>query len=116
MPPATIPTMSDRILKARNTIAQRIPAARATHQGWQIAADEDFTDYQAYNGEALDESFDGWYLRYFVSNFLGTAYSNTVQISVLHTSVSSFDVDNCGPYTWNGQTYTESGIYQHVLR
>ena len=99
-----------------NSLDLHTPSTQyATHQGWQIAADEDFTDYQAYNGEALDESFDGWYLRYFASNHLGTVYSNTVQISVLHTSVSSFDINSCGSYTWNGQTYTESGIYQQYF-
>ena len=99
-----------------NSLDLHTPSTQyATHQGWQIASDENFTDYQTYNGEALDESFDGWYLRYFASNHLGTAYSNTVQISVLHTSVSSFDINSCGSYTWNGQTYTESGIYQQYF-
>ena len=87
----------------------------ASSQGWQIASDEDFTNGQAYNGEALDESYDGWYLRYFASNHLGTVYSNTVQISVLHVSASSFDISNCGPYIWNNETYTESGTYQQYF-
>lgn len=99
-----------------NSLDLHTPSTQyATHQGWQIASDENFTDYQTYNGEALDESFDGWYLRYFASNHLGTVYSNTVQISVLHTSVSSFDINSCGSYTWNDQTYTESGIYQQYF-
>ncbi|MCQ2305530.1 MAG: T9SS type A sorting domain-containing protein [Bacteroidales bacterium] len=99
-----------------NSLDLHTPSTQyATHQGWQIAADEDFTDYQAYNGETLDESFDGWYLRYFASNHLGTVYSNTVQISVLHASVSSFDINSCGSYTWNSETYTESGIYQQYF-
>ena len=106
--PETICTGSSLDLQTPNT-------QHATRQGWQMAADANFTNCQAYNGEALDESFDGWYLRYFVSNFLGTAYSNTVQISVLHTSVSSFDINSCGSYTWNDQTYTESGIYQQYF-
>lgn len=99
-----------------NSLDLHTPSTQyATHQGWQIAADEDFTDYQVYNGETLDESFDGWYLRYFASNHLGTAYSNTVQISVLHAPVSSFSINDCGSYTWNGQTYTESGSYQQFF-
>ena len=106
--PETICTGSSLDLQTPNT-------QHATRQGWQIAADEDFTDYQAYNGEALDESFDGWYLRYFVSNFLGTVYSNSVQISVLHALVSSFDINSCGSYTWNGETYTESGDYEQFF-
>ena len=87
----------------------------ASRQGWQIAADEDFINCQVYNGEALDESFDGWYLRYFASNFLGTVYSNAVQITVLQPSTSSFDISNCGPYIWNDETYTESGTYQQYF-
>lgn len=99
-----------------NSLDLHTPSTQyATHQGWQIAADEDFTDYQAYNGETLDESFDGWYLRYFASNHLGTVYSNTVQISVLHASVSSFDINSCGSYTWNSETYTESGDYEQFF-
>ena len=106
--PETICTGSSLDLQTPNT-------QHATRQGWQIAADEDFTDYQAYNGEALDESFDGWYLRYFVSNFLGTVYSNAVQISVLHALVSSFDINSCGSYTWNEETNTESGDYEQFF-
>lgn len=87
----------------------------ATRQGWQISANEDFTNCQTYNGEELDESYDGWYLRYFVSNFLGIVYSNTVQISVLHLPSSSFEISTCGSYTWNNETYTESGTYQQFF-
>ena len=87
----------------------------ASRQGWQIAADENFTDVQVYNGEALDESYNGWYLRYFVSNFLGTVYSNTVQITVLQFPTSSFEISTCGSYTWNNETYTESGTYQQFF-
>lgn len=106
--PETICTGSSLDLQTPNT-------QHATRQGWQMAADANFTNCQAYNGEALDESFDGWYLRYFVSNFLGTVYSNSVQISVLHALVSSFDINSCGSYTWNGETYTESGDYEQFF-
>ena len=106
--PETICTGSSLDLQTPNT-------QHATRQGWQIAADEDFTDYQAYNGEALDESFDGWYLRYFVSNFLGTVYSNAVQISVLPVNMTSFDISSCNSYSWNGETYTASGDYEQIF-
>ena len=106
--PETICTGNSLDLQTPNT-------QHATRQGWQMAADANFTNCQAYNGEALDESFDGWYLRYFVSNFLETVYSNTVQISVLHASVSSFDIHSCGSYTWNSETYTESGDYEQFF-
>ena len=96
-----------------NSLDLQTPSTQhATSQGWQIAADENFTDYQSYNGEALDESFDGWYLRYFASNHLGTTYSNTVRVTVMYAPSSSFSIESCGPYVWNGATYTENGIYQ----
>ena len=101
---------------AGNSLNLQTPSTQfASNQGWQIASDENFTNFQAYNGEVLDESFDGWYLRYFVSNFTGTACSNTVQISVQYAPSSSFDITNCGPYTWNGETYTQSGAYQQYF-
>ena len=97
---------------AGNSLDLQTPSTQfASSQGWQIAPDDSFTNSQAYNGEALDESFDGWYLRYFVSNFMGTVYSNTVQISVQYAPSSSFDIFSCSTYTWNGETYTESGTY-----
>ena len=87
----------------------------ADNGGWQIAPDADFSNCQEYQGEALDESFDGWYLRYFASNHLGTVYSNTVQITVLQSPTSSFEISTCGSYTWNNETYTESGTYQQFF-
>ncbi len=101
---------------AGNSLDLQTPNTQhASHQGWQIAPDNDFANYQVYHGETLDESFDGWYLRYFVSNFLETVYSNTVQISVQYAPSSSFDITSCGPYTWNGETYTQSGTYQQFF-
>lgn len=99
-----------------NSLDLQTPSVQhATFQEWQIAADESFTGYQSYNGEALDESYDGWYLRYVVSNFAGTVYSNAVRVSVMHAPSSSFSIESCGPYVWNGATYTESGIYQQAF-
>lgn len=104
--------ITPEVICAGNSLDLQTPSTQfASSQGWQIASDESFTNFQAYNGETLDESFDGWYLRYFVSNFLGTVYSNTVQISVQYAPSSSFDIFSCSTYTWNGETYTESGTY-----
>ncbi len=110
------PTVGDitspEAICAGNSLDLQIPSTQfAVNQGWQISPNESFTNFQAYHGEALDESYNGWYLRYFASNHLGTAYSNIVRISILHVLASSLDISNCGPYTWNGETYTESGIY-----
>ena len=116
-PSALQPTVGDIItpeaICASNSLELQTPNTQhAAQQGWQIASDEDFTNYQTYNGEALDESYDGWYLRYFASNFVETVYSNTVQITVLQPPTSSLEISTCDSYTWNNETYTESGTYQ----
>lgn len=62
----------------------QVPATQfADSQGWQIASDENFTNPIDYNGQVIDFSFNGWYLRHFASNEFGTVYSNTVQINIL---------------------------------
>lgn len=55
----------------------------AITQGWQISPTIDFSDPIPYNGEPIDIDKDGWFLRYYASNEQGTAYSNTVTLSVL---------------------------------
>ena len=87
----------------------------ANYGGWQIAPNDDFFNYQEYQGEELDDSYDGWYLRYYAHNILGTTYSNTVQISVLPANTTSFSASSCDSYTWNGETYTESGTYTQLF-
>lgn len=112
MQPSVGEITSPEAICAGNSLDLQTPSTQfASSQGWQIAPDDSFTNSQAYNGEALDESFDGWYLRYFVSNFMGTVYSNTVQILVQYAPSSSFDIFSCSTYTWNGETYSESGTY-----
>lgn len=83
--------------------------------GWDIASDEAFTSPMAYTGQILDETYDGWYLRLWATNTEGTSYSNVVRISVHASSTSYTNVASCEPYTWNGQTYAESGVYQVTL-
>lgn len=87
----------------------------ANNGGWQIAPDADFTNYQEYHGEGLDDSYDGWYIRYYAHNVIGTVYSNTVQIAVLPTIMTSFSISSCDLFTWNGITYTSSGDYEQVF-
>lgn len=57
----------------------------ATSQGWQLSPTPEFNNPIAYNGEPVGLEYDGWYLRYFASNALGTVYSNSVCISVLYS-------------------------------
>lgn len=87
----------------------------AASQGWQLSPTTDFDHCISYNGESLGIEYDGWYLRYFVSNHLGTAYSNTVQIIVWPTYETMFDTVTCTDYVWNGITYTEPGAYTQQL-
>lgn len=87
----------------------------ANSYGWEISQDEAFTHPLAYTGQSLDVSFNGWYLRLWATNEEGTSYSNVVRISVHETSETSTMISSCEPYTWNGITYTESGVYHQTL-
>ena len=51
---------------------------------WQLCEDVSFTSPMVYDGENLDATYDGWYLRYCSSNETGESYSNTVTITVNH--------------------------------
>ena len=87
----------------------------ATSQGWQLSPTATFDNPISYNGEALGFEYNGWFLRYYVSNMLGTTYSNTVQISLWQTYETSFDTISCTNFVWNNITYTEPGIYSQLL-
>lgn len=87
----------------------------ATSQGWQMSPTLDFSNPIPYDGDSLGFEHNGWYLRYFVSNHLGTAYSNTVQITVWPIFETSFDTISCTNFVWNNITYTEPGIYSQLL-
>ena len=87
----------------------------ADSYGWEIAEDVTFTNPIAYTGQDLDVTYNGWYLRLWATNEDGTSYSNAVQISVHETSSGYATASSCESYTWNGQIYNESGIYQTTL-
>ena len=54
----------------------------ATEQGWQMSSDSGFDEIEAYEGQPLDASYNGWKLRFMASNAIGIAYSNVVTITV----------------------------------
>lgn len=54
--------------------------------GWQICVENTFIDPTAYSDQQLNTSHNGWYLRFFASNDIGSTCSNTVQIAVLPSS------------------------------
>ena len=83
--------------------------------GWEISPEESFANPTPYMGQYLDETYDGWYLRLWATSGGETLYSNVVQISVHNVSSSHEYIQTCEPYTWGGQTYSQSGIYQQFL-
>ena len=55
----------------------------ANHTEWQLSATQDFNEYIIYEGQPLDASYNGWWLRFMVSYFWGNShYSNSVSITV----------------------------------
>ncbi len=95
------------------TLAVPEVTGETTEAGWQIADGNDFssstTQTIPYTGQTLDDSYDGWWMRYWVLNDqLGYVYSNSVQISVKSVYEKEFSHTACESYEWNGQTYTES--------
>ena len=87
----------------------------ADSYGWEIADNAAFTNPIAYTGQVLDVTYNGWYLRLWATNEEGTSYSNSVRISVHESNSGYATVSSCDSYEWNGQVYSESGIYQAIL-
>lgn len=54
----------------------------AEEQGWQLSPDKYFNTVVAYTGQELDITYNGWRLRYYAANAVGTVYSNIVSIKV----------------------------------
>lgn len=97
---------------ANESLTLQIPEVEfANSQGWQLSATADFTNPIAYDGEPLGDEYNGWFLRYFVTNTYGTVYSNTVNIIIWPTHATSLEASSCVPYEWNGTTYDETGDY-----
>ena len=101
---------------ADESLTLEIPESQfADEQGWQLSEAADFSHPVDYDGDPLGAEFNGWYLRYYVSNAYGTVYSNVVRISIWPTYTTSFHAQACNAYDWNGATYTESGDYTQNL-
>ena len=105
----------DEICSGSSLSLEAPETQNANFSGWQIASNADFTNYQEYHGEGLDDSYDGWFLRYYARNVIGTVYSNNVQIAVLPSNDTSFSISSCESFTWNGITYTSSGDYEQTF-
>lgn len=97
---------------ADENLTLQIPESQfANIQGWQMSPTTDFNNPIPYNGEPLDSSYNGWYLRYFAANGAGIVYSNVVNIAVWSHYETSFNIMACSHYVWNGIPYSESGVY-----
>lgn len=51
------------------------------YQRWEISGD-DFATVVVYNGQKIDESYNGWQLRFAAENDCGVGYSNAVMVYV----------------------------------
>ena len=101
---------------ANESLTLEIPESQfADTQGWQLSETADFSNPVDYDGDPLEAEYNGWYLRYYVTNTYGTVYSNSVRISIWPTYATSFQAQACTSYDWNGTTYTESGNYTQNL-
>ena len=70
--------------------------------------------FSIYTDQALDASYNGWYLRYMASNEWGTTYSESVNVSIL-PSVSESELDSvvgkkCGFNSEHLLIYPHSGL------
>ncbi len=54
----------------------------ANQKEWQLSATQDFNEYIIYEGQPLDANHNGWWLRFMVSYFWGSSFSNSVSITV----------------------------------
>lgn len=88
-------------------------ASNVERDGWEICPDEYFQMAQAYTGQTLDASYNGWKLRYWASNSGGVSYSNVVGITV-----STFEPGLTGDLflcTMQTGTYVASGVNNATL-
>ena len=98
---------------ADESLSLQIPESQfANIQGWQISPTTDFNNPIPYNGEPLNSSYNGWYLRYYAANGAGIVYSNVVNIAVWPHYETSFNIMACSHYVWNGIPYSETGDYE----
>lgn len=86
----------------------------ADTEAWQLSSDSDFSMFSIYTDQALDASYNGWYLRYMASNEWGTTYSESVNVTIL-PSVSESELDSivgkkCGFNSEHLLIYPHSGL------
>ena len=115
---APIPTVGEIATPASicedEVLTLQIPETQfATSQGWQLSPTLDFDNPIPYEGEPLDSSYDGWFIRYFVTNDYGTDYSNIVSITVLPLPEAIPEI--VGPQEVYVSTNTVLGLYDYSI-
>ncbi len=117
-----LPTIVGRVtapeaICAGNSLQLIAPeVSNAYVEGWQISPDTTFAVFSAYTDQILDESYNGWQLRYMASNDAGTTYSDNLTITVFPTipadEVEPIVLKNCGTSNVRMLVYPRSG-YQY---
>ena len=108
--------MTPEAICADQSLTLQIPESQFTNtQGWQISPTMDFDNPTPYNGEPLESSYNGWFLRYYAANEYSTVYSNVVSITVWPNYATSFSTMACTHFVWNDTDYDESGDYEQHL-
>ncbi len=115
---APIPTVGEIATPASicedEVLTLQIPETQfATTEGWQLSPTIDFDHPTPYHGEPLDSSYDGWFIRYFVTNDYGTDYSNIVSITVLPLPEAIPEI--VGPQEVYVSTNTVLGLYDYSI-
>ena len=94
----------------------------ATTTGWQLSENDAFENPIAYTNQTLNETYNGWYLRYVAANGQIAAYSNVVTITVnaLPTVAITGNTSFCeggnttltasegASYAWSNQATTQA--------
>ena len=106
---------------AGDTLELTAPEVTLADTGcWQMSPDSTFEDTSTYTGQALDVTYDGWWLRYSASNEAGTSNSNIVPITVYSTveenDVVAIEGKKCGDKIEHLLIYPREGYhYQWYL-
>lgn len=121
-----LPVIVDDIISpepicAGNSLQLTAPeVSLADTAGWQMSADSTFAVFSVYTDQILDETYDGWRLRYMASNEAGTTYSEQVAIAVYpvveEDAVVSIVGKKCGDKIEHILVYPREGYhYQWYL-
>lgn len=114
LPPVINGTVAAQSVCSGDALTLTAPSVtNADRQGWEIAPDDSFQVVEAYTGQALNASYNGWKLRYWATNAGGTSYSNVVGITVnvLEPTLTG-DLSLC---TMQNGTYTVTGADNATL-